>query len=184
MASRIEQRTGQFQAWLRRMQPTAAAVRGSVYVTGAVALFTAGAASSALPRVVAIALLLPILPLWHPHRAWPTLVIITGAVLWVTGSSSGQYVGAFVTGALLYLHHTAAAQAVAVRTDTYVPPDVLFGWLRRSGLVLLASAVVSVPLALVPGLFGRTDTLTVSMTGAAAVLGVVLVVAWLVHRRR
>ena len=184
MASEVSQRTAQVRAWLHRMQTTAVLIRGAVYATGAAALLTAGLGSMDAARLIVIALLLPVLPLWHPHRGWPTVVIITSVVLWATGSTSGEYLGAFVTGALLYLHHTAAAQAVAVRTDTYVHADVLFGWLRRSGLVLLASAVVALPLTLIPGLFGRTDTLAVSMAGVAAVLGVLMVVAWQVHRRR
>ncbi|GIG65832.1 hypothetical protein [Phytomonospora endophytica] len=180
--SRLAQRYHQGRAWLRRTQPGAMAVRTSVYVTGFLAVVTAAAPAIGAARAAGFALVLPILPTVRPMKVWPTALIVTCVAVWaLTGEHS--YALAFLLGALLYTHHTSAAQAVTMRTDTYVTPEVVTGWARRTGLVLLAAAAASALVGLLPRLFGRTDAIAYGLAGLAAVVGLGGVLAWLVFRK-
>ena len=180
--SRTLQRYRQARAWLERLQPGAMAVRFSVYLSGLLAVLAAIAPMVGLFRASAFALFLPILPAVRPMKAWPTALIVACVLVWaLTGEHS--YALAFLLGALLYVHHTAAAQAVTMRTDTYVTPEVLIGWSRRTGVVLLSAAVASTLVGLLPGLFGRTDAIAFGLAGLLAVVGLGGILAWLAGRK-
>lgn len=180
--SRTIQRHRQARAWFQRIQPGAMAVRFSVYVSGLLAVLAALAPMVGVLRASAFAVLLPVLPAVRPMKSWPTALIVVCVLVWaLTGEHS--YALAFLLGALLYVHHTAAAQAVTMRTDTYVTPAVLIGWSRRTGVVLLAAAGASVLVGLLPGLFGRTDAFAFGLAGLLAVVGLGGILAWLVVRK-
>ncbi|HEY1175493.1 MAG TPA: hypothetical protein VGF17_04995 [Phytomonospora sp.] len=180
--SRLMYRYQQGRAWLHRMQPGAMAVRTAVYLTGFLAVTVAAAPTLGVLRAAAFAVIVPIMPAVRPMKAWPTGLIITCVLVWAV-SGEHSYALAALLGALLYAHHTSAAQAVTMRTDTYVTPEVLTGWARRTGLVLLAAAAASVLVGALPGLFGRTDAIAFGLAGLAAVAGLGGILAWLVLRK-
>lgn len=180
--SRIVQRYRQARAWLHRVQPGGLAVRLSVYVSGLLAVLVAAGPLIGIGRAAAFGLLLPVMPTLRPMKLWPTALISVCVLVWAF-SGEHSYAFAFLLAALLYVHHTAAAQAVTMRTDTYVTPEVLLGWVRRTGLVLLASAGASVLVGLLPGLFGRTDAIAFGLAGLAAVVGLGAILAWLAVRK-
>ncbi|MEV0646951.1 hypothetical protein AB0I28_16960 [Phytomonospora sp. NPDC050363] len=179
--SRVTLRYRQAQAWVERVQPGAIAVRFGVYVTGLLA-FTIAAAPVIGWRAAAFGLLLPVMPALRPTKAWSTVLIAISVVVWALAGEQ-HYALAFLLGALLYIHHVVTAQAVTMRTDTYVTPEVLAGLGRRTGVVLLAAAAASVLAGLLPGLFGRTSAIAYGLAGLAAVVGLCLTLAWLLHRK-
>jgi hypothetical protein len=185
LLERLGYHAEQVRAWGSRSQRVSLVMRGIVWVTGAAALVTA-----APDAVLPLAALVVAAALAGAAAAWPGTGWVSGLELGAVGllaMSVGQQggIGLPAVGALailLYLHHSAAALAAHLRTDTLVPVAVLWHWARRAGAVLGGSAVVWVGVALVPQAAPAWPPTVPMVLGALAVLAVTAVLLYQVRR--
>jgi hypothetical protein len=139
-------------AWARRATPIGLAVRVVVWATGVAALV-----SAAMPVVnpvggLALALVLASLATGWPGTMWVSVLEFGAVAMLVVavGQGAASLVEVGLVAALLYLHHTTAALAAQVRTDTLLSAAVLRHWLARAGVVLGVSMVVGAGIVALP----------------------------------
>ena len=72
--------------------------------------------------------------------------------------------------AALYVHHSACALAAVLPMDATVSPEVLVGWLRRTGGVLGVTLPVGLIVLGLPSLLGRSSAVWLPLAGLAALL--------------
>lgn len=169
-------RVRQGRAWFDRLDPIAFGVRVAVFVSGALAVGLSGV-HLGFGTVLVMGMAVAVMPTLRPAGPWATALIVVCVLLLFTAGETRNYVLLFPIAALAYVHHQAAAQAVTLRTDTYTPPQVIMGLLRRTGITLLISAVVTAVFSLLPGVFQRTTSLTVAVIGLLTVVGLTAVLA-------
>lgn len=177
------ERVGQARMWVERLNPTAFGVRVAVFLTGALAIGLSGSYLGFL-RVTVLGLAVALMPALRPAGPWATLLIVVCVGLLLMGGERENLLAVFPVAALLYAHHQAAGQAVTLRTDTYTPPEVIMGLLRRTGVTLLVTAVLAAVFSLLPGVFQRTSSLVVAAIGLIAVVGLVGALTAMAHRKR
>ncbi|GLZ76410.1 hypothetical protein Afil01_12170 [Actinorhabdospora filicis] len=177
------ERARQGRAWVDRLDPIALGVRVAVFATGALAIGLSGTYLG-FWRVTALGLAVALMPTLRPAGPWATLLIVVCLGVLLMGGETENFLTLFPIAALLYAHHQAAAQAVTLRTDTYTPPDVIMGLLRRTGVTLLISAILAAVFSLLPGVFQRTSSLVVAAIGLVAVVGLVCVLTAMGRRKR
>lgn len=190
LVERVGYHAERLRAWARRATPTALLVRGAVWASGTAALVLAAPSTVHPVATVVVAVTVA-----GAAAAWPGSGVVAGleiGAVALAALSAGQRGGlppaeVWLLAALLYAHHTAAALAAHLRTDTLVPPALLGHWLRRTAVVLAVSTVVGAVVALAPvaaptwpATWPVTWALLLGLTAALAV------VATLVHlpRRR
>lgn len=175
LLERVVYRAQQVRAWARRAMPGAMAVRWIVWLTGTAALVIA-AGDATLPLVtVVMAGLVASGPAAWPGSGWVSGLAV-GTVVLLAISIGQQSVGLPAVGAvaaLLYVHHSAAALAAHLRTDTLVPAEVLRHWVKRTAVVLAGSVVVGIGVAMVADVALALPATGQVLLGGAAALAVV-----------
>jgi hypothetical protein len=139
-------------AWARRVTPVGLAVRVVVWVTGLTALVIAAAPVVNPVGGLVLAMVLASLATGWPGTAWVSLLEFGAVAMLVVavGQGAASLVEVGLVAALLYLHHTTAALAAQVRTDTLLSGVVLRHWLARAGAVLGVSVVVGAGIVALP----------------------------------
>lgn len=132
-------------------------------------------------------LLVALLPALAPRGHAPTLAVLVGLAGWVLATTAYgvpvQLWRLFAVGSLLYLVHALAALAATVPYDVLLAPDVVIRWLQRTGLVLLASAVLVVLLLAIAGQSAGQPFLLAAVAGLAVAVAATALLTWLVKRR-
>jgi hypothetical protein len=164
------------RAWARRATVTGVAVRTVIWLTGVAAVLLA----FPHPAGVSIGAALALLSAGWPRSHWVTLLLATVvgivAIRLAGGAPDPSPVTLAVLAGMIYLHHTTAALAAQVRTDTVIPSRLLGQWAGRSGLVLAGSAVVAVLLGVLAS--PAWPATMFLLAGAGAVVGLVLLLLW------
>jgi hypothetical protein len=144
LVERILHYRDRVRAWARRATALGLAVRGVVWLTGAAGLLLASPWRPDITLPIACLLALPAAAAPSGWFVWLVELLAIGAVaanpeypLWTLVPLAG----------LLYLHHTAAALAAQLRTDTAIPAAVLRRWAGRAGIVLGGSVPVGLGIA-------------------------------------
>jgi hypothetical protein len=175
------------RAWVRRATVPGLSLRAALWLSGLSGLLLAMPWSSWLGPVLPVAAGLALLPAVAPGSGWVTavqlLAIGTVAVRVATPATDPPLPVLLLLGAVLYAHHTAAALAAQLRTDTVVPAAVLRHWAGRAGLVVAGSALLGLAIAVLAGSARPGPDTGYLAAGAAAAVGVVAVATWLRYRR-
>jgi hypothetical protein len=137
--------------------------------------------------VLPVVALLAVLPALSPGGSWVTVLqlvaIGTVAVRAAAPPADPPVPVLLLLGAVLYGHHTAAALGAQLRTDTVVPVAVVRHWAGRAGLVVLASAGLSLGIVAVAGRAPAGPDTGYLAAGAVAAVALVAAVSWLLLRR-
>ncbi|MDG4763839.1 hypothetical protein O7632_06905 [Solwaraspora sp. WMMD406] len=138
-------------------------------------------------RVGVALLLVAVLPALAPRGHAPTLAVLVGLAGWLLATTGYgvpvQLWRLLAVGSLLYLAHALAALVAAVPYDVLLAPEVVVRWLLRTGLVLLASAVLVVLLLTVAGRAAGQPFLLAAVAGLAVAVSATALLTWLVKRR-
>jgi hypothetical protein len=154
LVERIAYHLARARAWARRATAVGLAVRGAIYLSGAAALGLALAPvagpASALP--VAVVAALPPAAAPRTGGVWLLeLAAVAATTVAVAGDATVPLPALIALGALLYLHHTAAALGAQLRTDAVVPAAVFRHWAGRAALVVVVSVPVILAIAALTG---------------------------------
>ena len=135
----------------------------------------------AVPLVLAA-----LLPAALPRSAAVTLVLLGAVTGWIAATTVyGEPVGYLrlvVLAALLYTTHILAAISAVIPNDAVVGAGALLGWVPRTALLLLVTALLALLTAVLPGLFGGTRFLVASIAGLALAAVLAYYLARLVNR--
>jgi hypothetical protein len=149
LVERIGYHLARARAWARRVTAPGLSVRLVIWLAGAAALTLASPSPVRLAAAAPVAAVLALLPAGWPHTRWVSGVELAAIGLFASDPDRLPLWTVLVLGGLLYLHHTAAALGAQLRTDTVIPAAVLRHWGRRAGLVLAASAALSLAIVAV-----------------------------------
>lgn len=174
------------RAWARRATLPGLSVRGAIWLAGTAALVLAVPPQAWPGPLPVIAALVALPAAAAPGGGWPFTVEVLAvgivAVLVATSVREPSLVELVGFGALLYLHHTSAALGAQLRTDAVVRPAVPRHWAGRAGVVLAASAVLSVGIATLAGQAPAWSATGFVALGVAGALAATAGVIWLVRR--
>lgn len=185
LAERIRYHATRVRAWARRATAPGLAVRGTVWFTGVAALLVAAPPAVNPGGMLLLALVLATLAAARPGGFWVGAlgVGVVVAVAMAVGQQAASLLEVALVAALLYVHHTMAALAAQVRTDTLLPVAVLRRWMARTGLVLATSAVVGGGIAALPAAQPTWSASAFIGVGALAAVAVAAALAYLLLRR-
>ncbi len=131
------------RAWARRATVAGLAVRIVLWWTGV------GVVLVAFPHPVAVLIgaVPALVAAGRPGSHWGTLLLAVAigatAVRLASGLPDPSVMSLVLLAGVIYLHHSISALAAQLRTDTVIPPRVLWWWAGRIGVVWLVSAVVA-----------------------------------------
>lgn len=180
LVERVGYHAARVGAWARRATPSGLAVRGAVWLTGSGALLLASSPPARLLVALPVAAVAALLPAAGPGSRWVGLleIVVVGllAVRLATDPPPWSPLLAGLLGILLYAHHSAAALAAQLRTDTVIPAAVLRHWATRAGAVLAASAVLGAGILVLPApaTWSATGFLALGAAAASAVAAVLV----------
>lgn len=177
-------------AAVRRTAPGPMLFRLTALLAGIAALVLALAGPMRTnPWSYVVAVAVALIPAVRPGTPWVTVLELLAAGLWVFGAlvagDAHGTAGVLALAALLYVHHSACAVAAVLPVDGRLGPGVLFGWLLRTGSVVLGTVVLTglVVLFLPPAGTGHGGA-PLPALGLLAAVAVGVAVAYLLHRRR
>jgi hypothetical protein len=163
------------------------AVRLGVGLSGLIAMMVAWpislvASQYALPLLLLVALYPAVAPRGR-GGTFSALVVVAGWIVATAGYQSRVELWRVLTIAtLLYLGHSLTALAAVLPYDAVVSLDVVGGWLMRTGVVVLISAVLTVvALGLSADLAGGAFVLA-TIVGIVGAVGATLLIARLLRR--
>ncbi len=172
-------------AWARRVTPVGLAVRAVVWLTGVAALVIAAAPVVNPVGGLVLAMVLASLATGWPGTIWVGLLEFAAVAALVVAVGQGvvSLVEVGLVAALLYLHHTTAALAAQVRTDTLLSAAVLRHWLARAGAVLGVSVVVGAGIVALPATQTDWPPSAYILVGVLAATAAAAGLAYLLLRR-
>lgn len=187
LRERWRYRSARLRAWTRRATTSGLALRGVVWATGTATAVLAAPGGWRLLPIWVLAALLALAAAAGPHTAWvsvlvvgPLLLLVAGGLLVGYAPPPGQV--ALLAGAA-YLHHSSAALAAQLRTDTVVPAAVFARWARHAGAVLAVAALVGAAIVALSARAPVWSATAYLLAGVAAAVGAVALLAYLLHRR-
>ncbi len=177
-------------AQARRVAPGPALIRLTVLLFGAVGLVVAlptplRGSFWAYPVIAVFA----VAPALRPDSPWVTAVEVVTVGSWLLTTmlyhQPADLVGTVALTALLYGHHSTSALAAALPVSAQLAPGVLMRWLLRTGVVLVAAAVLMTLLVLLLPATGTARSVSaLPLLGLFAAVGAGVLLAYLLHRRR
>ncbi len=177
-------------AQVRRVAPGPGLVRLTVLLLGALGLFVALPAPLrgsfwAYPVIAVFAAV----PALLPDSPWVTAVEVVTVGGWLLSTmlyhEPVDPVGTAALAVLLYGHHSTSALAGALPVSAQLAPGVLVRWLLRTGVVLMAAAVLMTVLVLLLPATGTARSVSaLPLLGLFAAVGAGVLLAYLLHRRR
>jgi hypothetical protein len=161
-------------------------VRGGIALAFVLALLVAWPITLTSSRYVVLLTLAGVYPAFAPRGRGVTgvvLVVVGGWVLDTTYYDARVALWRVLSIAtLLYLGHTLAALAAVLPSDAIVNVDVVGGWLGRSLLVVLISAVLTVITLGLTGELAGGAFLIATLVGLGAAVAVTLLLGRLLRR--
>jgi hypothetical protein len=161
-------------------------VRGGVFVAALAALVTAYPSSIALGRGLGLLMIVAVLPAVAPRGAFASVVVVVAVGGWLLATVPYAEPVTFwrlvaLAGAL-YLGHSLTALAAVLPHDAIVEPELLVRWLSRALVIVVASAVVALPLLVAAAVAGGEPILVVSLVGFGVAVGLARLLAVLPRR--
>ncbi|WP_229072054.1 hypothetical protein [Actinoplanes sp. DH11] len=176
MLTAITKRAGRLRTTLKRATAVPLMIRGSVWLTGLLAMGVAWPEELLASRWLGLLALFALWPALAPAGRGGSavaLVAVAGWLLDTAGFDARVALWRVLTlAALLYLGHTLTALAAVLPIDAIVNLDVPGIWLGRAAVVILISSVLIVlALGLTADLGGSAFQVAtlVGLSGAAAV---------------
>lgn len=183
---RVAYHLARARAWGRRATGWGLGLRAVIWLAGFAAVLVVLAPTAWLGRGAVVAAVLALLPMASPGSgrvAWLEVATVALVGLVAATTATGLSLPALVlVGSLLYLHHTTAALAAQLRTDTVVAPVLLRRWAIRAGGVIAGSAVLSAGLAALPGRAPAWPAGGYLVLGVGAALVLAAAVVWQLRR--
>lgn len=161
-------------------------VRGGVFLSALAALAVAYPATVIASRALFGLLLVALLPALAPRRFGATVAALVAVGGWLISTSGyGEPIELWrllVLAGALYLTHSLSALAALLPYDIVVAPDTVARWVLRALVVVLASAVLAVPLLSLAGRFGDRTLLVAALGGLAVAVAATALLGWLLRR--
>ncbi|WP_117209974.1 hypothetical protein [Allorhizocola rhizosphaerae] len=174
-------------AWVNRLARVTAVplvLRGIVFAAAWLGLWLAVPSPVASLRVALLLVVVALVPALIPGTRVVDGVMLAIVALWVVSTlmvgQAAEPVHTFMTGAALYLTHSAAAFAAVLPYDSVVDAQVVVRWAARSVFVLAAAGVVTAVVVLFAPMAGQTTSVVALFAG----LGIVVALIALLARRR
>lgn len=172
-------------AWWSRVTGFGVVLRACVAVSGVVAVMLAmpeDARWTFGPAAAMMALFAAV----FPTGAWVSAVLATVAVFWAAQGFVVEFPSlatACAIGVAAYVHHASAALAALWRADAAVSGQMVRDWLARTGAVVGAAVLSTMVIAGLSSQPLEAPPGVLLAVGAAAAVGVVCAVTYLLHRR-
>jgi hypothetical protein len=183
----VVNRVREISAAIGRITATPLLVRGGVFLCALLSLVVAYPVRALDARAVGLLAIVALVPAVAPRRSWPSVVILAAVAAWVVATGwYGQRVELwrlFALAALLYLTHSLAALAAVLSYDAVVAPEAVARWISRALGVVLAAAVLAVPLLGVEGRWGDRSLVAALLGGLALAVLAATLLGWLLRRR-
>ncbi|HET6212541.1 MAG TPA: hypothetical protein VFE14_06680 [Micromonosporaceae bacterium] len=156
-------------------------VRGTIFVAGVLATLVVYPLPVVLRSGGLVLLALALLPAIAPRSRLVTLFLGVTVVGWLaTTTGYGEPVTLlrlFALAGSLYAVHSTAALAAYLPYDAIVSPGVLLRWFARAGLVIGATAVLTVYALVVAELLRGRATAIATVVGLGVAVGVAALLA-------
>jgi hypothetical protein len=170
-----------------RVTATPLLVRAGVFGCALLSLVLAYPVRALDARAAGLLAIVALVPAVAPRRSWPTVVILVAVAGWLVATGwYGQRIELwrlFGLAACLYLTHSLAALAALLPYHAVVASEAVARWVVRALGVVLAAAVLAVPLLAVAGRWGDRSLVVALLGGLAVAVLVVALLGWLLRRR-
>jgi hypothetical protein len=170
--------------WVNRLSRVTAVplfLRGIVFAAGWLGLWLALPSQVASARVALVLVVVALVPALAPGTRAADGVMLAIVALWVASTlvvgQAAEPVHTYLTGATLYLTHSAAAFAAVLPYDAVVDGQVLLRWAARWALVLAAAGAVTAVVVVLAPLAGQTTSLLALFAGLGIVVGLIALLA-------
>jgi hypothetical protein len=186
MLNTLVARAALLRTTLSRATAVPVTIRGSVWLTGLLALGVAWPAQLLASRYVLVLVLFALWPAIAPAGRGGTAVALLAIAGWLLDTAGFDSRVALwrvlALSALLYLTHTLTALSAVLPIDANVNLDVPGIWLGRAAVVVLTSSVLTVlALGLTADLGGSAFQLA-TLIGLAGAAAVTVLLARMAHR--